>query len=230
MREPLLNTDEIKQFYTGGKKIEYRRGEVVLRAGEEPRGIYFIEKGYLKVYGFSKDGNEHLHLIYGPGDLFPIIWLFEGAIRNVSYEAIRPLTVWLVEKESFLKFIKSKSTVLFSVLTHVTSLFRYYAGRIDNLLYSNSYEKVAYSIIGLVDRFGIKKGKKVIISVPLTHYDIASATSITRETASRALSRMHRKGILEYNAEHLIQINDLTSLIKIIGDDVVYGMWPELIN
>jgi CRP-like cAMP-binding protein len=53
----------------------------------------------------------------------------------------------------------------------------------------------------------------VLIEVPLRHQDIASSVNATRETASRELSGLERKGLI-INKQSLITLKDVELLSK----------------
>lgn len=220
--------EELLDFFHKGRKKTYQKGEVILRAGDIPQGIYLIEKGNIKIYALSKEGDEHTHVFYQAGDIFPLIWAFKEAIRNVYYQALEDVVVWVVPKEEFLAFVNENVHVAVKLLGQAVEMFRLYAGRIDNLLYSNSYERTAYRLLSLKDRFGEKHSDGWIINSPHTHQDIASTVNLTRETVSRAMERMQRRGIIAYDTKRRIVIKDVAGLMHVIGEDEAIGMWPEL--
>lgn len=228
----LLSSDlpqqKLYNFFQTGRRLQYEKGEIVLRAGEEPRGVYLIEFGYMKVYSLAKDGTEHTHVMYEPGDIFPVMWIFKDAVRNVYYQATAPATLWIVSKSDFKKFIASQSDVAMLILEQVTDMFRLYAGRIDNLMYSNSYERTAYRLLSLMDRLGNETGDSWVINAPVTHQDIASSVNLTRETVSRCMQRLKNKGFIATDRDRHIIIKNPTGLMKIIGEEEAVGMWPQL--
>ena len=65
------------------------------------------------------------------------------------------------------------------------------------------------------------------MDVPITHQDLASSVNLSRETVSRCMERLRRKGIIGPNVDKMLHVNDLPALIHIIGEDEVVGMWPE---
>lgn len=219
---------ELFDYFHSGRKLEFQKGEMVLRAGDEPRGVYLIETGHVKVYALSKEGSEHTHMLYQPGDIFPIIWIFKDAIRSVYYQAIENSTLWIVPKQDFKEFIARSPQTAMSVLEQSADMFRLYAGRIDNLLYSNSYERTAYRLLSLLDRLGEQTGDDWFINAPVTHQDIASSVNLSRETVSRAMERMKRRGLIAQDDKRRIVIKDIPGLMKIIGEDEAVGMWPQL--
>lgn len=228
----LLNIDtannELFNYFYSGRKLRFDKGEILLRAGETPRGVYLIETGYVKAYSLAKDGTEHTYVMYEPGDIFPVIWIIKDAVRNVYYQATAPATVWIVPKDEFKDFVSKSAQVAMILLEQTTDMFRLYAGRLDNLMYSNSYERTAYRILSVMDRLGRQVGDEWIITAPITHQDIASSVNLTRETVSRCMQRLKRKGYIESTGDRHLVIKDVNGLMKIIGVDEAIGMWPNL--
>ncbi|HVX48067.1 MAG TPA: helix-turn-helix domain-containing protein, partial [Candidatus Saccharimonadales bacterium] len=62
-------------------------------------------------------------------------------------------------------------------------------------------------------RFGKETPGGLMIEVPLRHQDIASSVNSTRETTSRELAALERKGLLR-NQQSLILLRDLPALQK----------------
>ena len=62
-------------------------------------------------------------------------------------------------------------------------------------------------------RFGKQTDKGLLIEVPLRHQDIASSVNATRETTSRELSALERKGLLE-NKQSFTLLKDVQALSK----------------
>lgn len=228
----LLSNDppqkKLYNFFQTGRRLQYDKGEIVLRAGDVPQGVYLIESGYMKVYSLAKDGTEHTHVLYEVGDIFPVMWIFKDAVRNVYYQATAPTSLWIVSKPEFKKFIASHSDVGMLLLEQVTDMFRLYAGRIDNLMYSNSYERTAYRLLSLMDRLGKEIDGVWVINAPVTHQDIASSVNLTRETVSRCMQRLKNRGFVDADVKHRIIIKNPAGLMKIIGEEEAIGMWPQL--
>lgn len=227
-QDPQFN--QLVEFFRKGRKRSYKKGEIILHAGDEPRGVYYIDKGLVKIYALSKEGTEHIHLFYGDGDFFPVLWIYRDAILNVYYEAMEDTTVWLVPKDDFKAFVASKMEIATLLLEKVTGLFRLYAGRIDTLQYSNSYERTATLLVSLAYRFGVSTKAGHVLDVPLTHHDIANSINLSRETVSRAMERLQRKGIIGYDKQRHIVLTDLSKLITIVGEDEVTGLWPGMVR
>ena len=218
----------VENLFQSGRVLKYKKGETLLRAFEEPRGVYLLEHGYVKVYALSKEGNENLHIIYRPGEIFPTLWVFQHVMHGVFYEALTPVEVKLLSNEQFLERINSNITNTQAVIGQLIERVRIYASRIDNLEYNNSHQRVAYRLLAYLNRFGRHEAEGWVIDIPLRHQQIASSLSMTRETAGRALERLQKKGIISYSKGSHLVVRDLDALARIIGIDEVCAAWPNL--
>ena len=69
----------------------------------------------------------------------------------------------------------------------------------------------ALPIFHMAKRFGDNKSGIVTILAPVTQKDIAYSIGMTRETASRQLSKLERKRLITYKG-HLIVIKNIDKL------------------
>jgi CRP/FNR family transcriptional regulator len=223
-----VKSEKLKALFRSGKQFKYQKNATITRAGETPRGIYLIESGMIKIYSLSKQGDEHIHHFFGPGDFFPIIWSFRDSVRNMFYETLSPVKVWLIPRETFKDFITSNPDVMYEVLEELIDRYHLYIGRIDNLLYPDARERSAYRLLSLADRFGVKTVEGIVIDASITHEDLAHSINMTRETFGRAFGRLQQKGVIGYDDKHRLIIKDLPALSQIIGKDETKAMWPDL--
>jgi CRP-like cAMP-binding protein len=225
-----VKSEKLRALFRTGRQLTYQKNETILRARETPRGVYLIESGVIKIYSLSKQRDEHVHHIFGPGDFFPIIWPFRRSIRSLYYEALGPTVLWLIPRETFREFITSHSDVMSELLGELIDRYHLYTGRIDNLLYSDARERCAYRLLSLANRFGEKTEEGIVIDASITHVDLAHSINMTRETFGRALSRLQQKDIIGHDGKHHLVIKDLSALARIIGTDEAEAMWPDLMK
>jgi CRP/FNR family cyclic AMP-dependent transcriptional regulator len=221
-------SEKLEALFRSGKQFKYKKNATIIRAGETPRGVHLIEDGLVKIYTLSRQGDEHVHHFFGPGDFFPIIWLFRQGVRNMFYETLCPTTTWLIDGEVFRNFVTANPDVTYQLLEEMVNRYYLFTGRIDNLLYSDALERSAHRLLSMVNRFGVKTKQGIVIDVSITHEDLAHSISTTRETFGRSMSRLQQKGIIGYDDQHHIVITDLPALSRIIGAHESETMWPEL--
>jgi CRP/FNR family transcriptional regulator len=146
------------------------------------------------------------------------------------YEALGPVTLWIVPRETFMDHTAKNQALMLELLKAVVDRYRLYSGRIDNLLYSDARERSAYRLMSLANRFGTKTADGLVINANITHEDMAHSINMTRETFGRLISRFQQQGIIGYDEQRQLIIKDLVALARIIGQDEVDQMWPDLIK
>src|SRR3954465_6359373 len=100
----LANANEMRtlvNFFHGGTKLAYSKGEFIIRPGESPPGVFYIEQGLVKAFDITKYGEENLLIIRKDGEFLGLTWGVTGEDRHIIYAALAPTTVWLVQRQAF---------------------------------------------------------------------------------------------------------------------------------
>ncbi|MEI7683116.1 MAG: Crp/Fnr family transcriptional regulator [Candidatus Saccharibacteria bacterium] len=194
------NEDLVKVFH-GGTKLTYKKGEFVIRPGEAPSGVFFIETGLVKAYNISKYGEENLLIIRRSEELFPLIWAITGQERSIIYQAMDNLVLWRISRKDYLKDIHNDPKMLMPMLEMTLEMYRLHSEHIINLEYRTVRERLISFLLNTSERFGEPGPKKgiILLNVPLKQQDIASSINATRETTSREIVRLERLGLVSAN-------------------------------
>lgn len=189
--------DKIKAFFHSHTRIQYKKGEVIIRPEDEPSGVYLIEWGFVKAYSITKYGEENLLLVRGSGSVFPLIWAFTGEHRSVTYEAMEETSLWRVSKSDYLDFLSKNPETMPIILDMAIEAYRLHSERVMTLSYRTARERIVSFLLVTANRFGVenKEGVTEIIA-PFRQTDIASSVNATRETTSRELNALRKKGLL----------------------------------
>lgn len=215
----LATQEQVNNFiakFHQGTKLSYRKGEYIIRPGETPSSVFYIEKGLVKAYDISKYGEENLLIVRKSHEVFPLIWAITGLERNIIYQAMDDVVIWRVSREDYLKELQGDPTLLPPLLDMVTEMYRIHSERIISLEYRTVRERVISFLLTMAKRFGRVTDKGVLIEVPLRHQDIASSVNSSRETSSRELSRLEREGHIKNN-QSTITLCDVKKLQALLG-------------
>lgn len=212
MLATIQQTEELLEiFRRKGSRYTYKKGEFIIRPGEVPSGVFYIESGLVKAYDITKYGEENLLIIRREGEVFPLIWAITGQERQVIYEAIAPATVWEISRACFLEYLGTKPEALAPLLDMTLEMYRIHSERILNLEYRSVRERLISFLLTMSHRFGKKTTEGLLINVPLRHQDIASSINASRETTTRELAALERKELLS-TSQSLITLKDLNKL------------------
>lgn len=204
-------TAALVDLFHRGTKLTYKKGEFIIRPGETPSGIFFIVSGLVKAYDITKYGEENLLIIRKEHEIFPLIWAITGLERRVIYEAMTPTKVMRLDRVEYLNFIEKNNEVLAPLLDMAVEMYRIHSERIINLEYRSVRERLISFLLTMSNRFGTETATGLAIDVPLRQQDIASSINASRETTSRELAALDRKGLID-NGQPIIIIKDLETL------------------
>ncbi|OGD88124.1 hypothetical protein A2693_02565 [Candidatus Curtissbacteria bacterium RIFCSPHIGHO2_01_FULL_40_12] len=206
-------SSQLELFFRDFAQLHYKKGETILRAEDTPTGVYFLSKGFVRLYAVSQKGEELTLIIFKSGDFFPVMWAVNNARTNYYLETMTNVDLWRVPQDKFLVFIKSNPEVFFELTSKILVRFGGLLKRMEYLVFGNAYAKVASIITICAERFGRREKGKVIIEVPLTHSDLASMVGVTRETASIEIKKIEKKGLIGHQGR-LIVVKNLKGLRK----------------
>lgn len=185
----------VSLFHTG-TKLTYKKGEYIIRPGETPNSVFYIETGLVKAFNISKYGEENLLIIRKNEEIFPLIWAITGQERDINYQALCPTVIWRLHPKKYTDFLTHNPDALPPILDMVIEMYRLHSERLLNLEYRTVRERLVSFLLLMAERFGQETPRGIQIDVPLRHQDIASSINASRETASRELAILERKGLI----------------------------------
>jgi CRP/FNR family transcriptional regulator, cyclic AMP receptor protein len=193
---------KLEAFFTGYKKEFYKKGEIVIRADDEPGGIFYLEKGEIKMYLISRNGDEMVLTIFKPISFFPMSWGINGLQNRYYFEAMSDTTVWRAPRNDVLEFLKKNPEVTFDLLARLYRGLEGVLSRMVNLMKGSAYTRLITELTITAKRFGSveKNGVRIFI----TESDLSAASGMTRETVSREMKILKEKGLVSFRKNVLL--------------------------
>ncbi len=206
----------LETFFKSHTRLQYKKGETVVRPEDDPSGVFLIEWGFIKAYNITKYGEENLLLVRSSGAVFPLIWAFTGEHRDITYEAMEPTSLWRVSKAEYIDFLNKNPEIMPVILDMAVEAYRLHSERVITLSYRTARERIISFIATNANRFGIKnKDGSITIHAPFRQSDIASSVNATRETTSREINSLKKKGLLSTDGSLLV-VDDLDKLTSVL--------------
>lgn len=190
----------------------YKKRWPIINAGDELGKIFYLKKGFVRLFSISPEGKELTFIIYQPGEFFPLIAaLLPLSPYRYFVETMTPSEIIAIPRSSFSAFFIKNPDLLLDLAVEIMKRLDRMLRRMEHLVFANAYQKVASIFAILAERFGEREGKSIVIRVPLAHRDIASLVGIARETASLEIKKLEKKGIISYR-KRLFTINSVRRL------------------
>jgi len=200
MSAPSISAMETVKF-TG----VYPKGSLLFVEGEQPRGVFIICSGRVKLTTSSTEGKTLIVKIAEEGEVLGASATILGKTYEVSAETIEPAQVNFIKRDDFLKFLNTSPEACMHTAQQLSEKYHSAQREIRTLgLAQTTSEKLAKLILDWCERNGEPTPKGVRLKVLLTHEEIAQMIGTTRETVTRLLSDFKRKKIIDVKGSTLL--------------------------
>ncbi len=212
-----MNTHtHIDEYFARFTKLQYKKGEIVLRAGDPPSGALYLKSGLVRM-SFATDTGDMLVLhVFKSGSIFPMPWIINDESNRYYFEALTPVEIWRAPREEVIRLFSEQPAIEHEMLSRMLRGLSGLMKRMEFLVFDSAYKKTILLLLYYVKNFSddAVKGK---LRIPLTHREIAAWIGTTRETASLQIETLKKKHLIEYHKRYMV-IPDIISLEHEIAD------------
>ncbi|WP_457553958.1 Crp/Fnr family transcriptional regulator [Desulfobacula sp.] len=211
-----LSDDHLEKISSIASTLNFDRGEIIFHEGDKGDGFYMVEKGRVKVFKLSFEGKEQILHIYGPGNTFGEVPVFEGKNFPASSMALEKSIIIVLPRDKFVNLITKTPGLGMILLADLSKRLRDFTMQIENLSLKEVPARLAAYILTLSRE---QKNKRQVI-LPISKAQLSNLIGTTPETISRIFKKMmdssyievQTKTILIKNLEGLADLSESGSL------------------
>jgi CRP/FNR family transcriptional regulator, cyclic AMP receptor protein len=192
-------------------------GAVVFLEGQTPRGVYILCQGRAKLTTTSADGKTMILKIAEPGEVLGLHATISGRPYELTVEMLQPSQLTFIGRDDFLRFLKERGDVCLQAAQHLSRDCQSAYDVVRSIGLSHSApSKLAKLLLQWAS--GARAANGVLqMKVTLTHEEIAQLIGSSRETVTRALSSLRKRGVLQLRGSSLT-IRNLPALQALAAD------------
>lgn len=214
-----LETGQLEQLAALVIRKNYVRDEtIILEDDDSVQALFLIASGEVKVYVSGSDGRETILSLLSKGDFFGEMSLIDGEPRSASVKAVTDADLLILRREHFIKQVQKTPELAMGLLVEMSKRIRKANRQISSLAMLTVYGRVAATILNLMQERGVRVhaegGNMVtVIRNRPTQQQLAEMSGTTRETVSRVLSSLAKKGTISLVGKDLV-IHEVEELLK----------------
>ena len=183
----------------------YREGAVIVSQEEHGDALFVLVQGRVKVVLYGHSGREVILSIFRtPGDFFGEMSLLDDQPRSATVIAAEPSRLMSLSRRDFQAHIAAHPRTALRVLTELSRRLRRADEVIGNLALLDVYGRLAGKLREMAAAEGEECEGGILIRQRPTQAEIAAMIGTSRETVSRALSELSRRGYLEMSGKKLL--------------------------
>ena len=178
---------------------EYNKGRLIFAEGDEGIGFYMVIRGRVKVYKVSPDGKEQILHIFGPGQPFAEVPVFEGSRYPANAEAMENCRLFFFPKKAFVNLIHENPSLAMNMLASMSQRLKQFSHLIESLSLKEVPGRLASYLLYLSDR----NGSLDQFQLDIAKSQLASLLGTIPETLSRIFTRMTSRELVIINGPQI---------------------------
>ncbi len=209
-----LSDDQLRVVASVCIERTYRKTENIIREDDDDGlALYLICEGEVTVYIGGSDGRETILTMLARGDFFGEMSLLDGEPRSASVRSESDATVLVLRRADFLEQLRKFPDLSMTLLEEMSRRLRKANRQIGSLATLTVFGRVAGTLINLANEKGIRikdeRGRtSVVIRNRPTQQQLAEMSGTTRETVSRVINMLKRRGALAQAGKDLVILNE----------------------
>lgn len=192
-----LPEDAVKELRHVLIEKHFPKNKIIFFEEDTLNYMYVITSGKVKVVHQEFDGKEHILAVHKAGDFFGEMALLDGKTAPATVIAMEDTSMLIVSKKDFEEYLLKDNKALKEIISILCFRLRQ-AWMMNKALSMSTAEDKLRTLLKLMGmHYGIKDQKGTLITLKLTHQDIADYLALSRETVTRLLNKLLKDGDIE---------------------------------
>jgi CRP/FNR family transcriptional regulator len=185
----------------------YGRGDAIFEEGTDADCFYTIASGRVKVFKMTPAGKDVILEIFGPGDPFGAVAVYEGRPFPASAVALEETTCLVITKRDFFGLLERHPSLVRGLLVELTHRLVVLTQRLAELTGGRVEPRVARLFLKLADERGRMERGGTFIPLALSRQELADLTGTTIETTIRIMSRWGKDGLVRTEKDGFVVVD-----------------------
>jgi CRP/FNR family transcriptional regulator, cyclic AMP receptor protein len=192
-----LKGDALARFIAIAPEVNRARGESLFLEGENPKYVFVICSGRIKLSVSSREGKTAILRIAGAGEILGLSAAMSGVAHETSAEAAELCRVKAIRVNDFLGLLQEYPEASAEATHCLLHDYRVVLNNVCRLALPNTVAgRLASLLLEWLDARHASSGNERRFIVALTQEEIASMTNTSRETVSRVLHQFQQDKVI----------------------------------
>lgn len=190
-----LSESSLRDILRIAHRRRFRRAEVICYEGDPGEALYVVLSGKVKV-SLSHEGKTYTLAHIERGGFFGELSLLDGLPRSATCEALEDSEFLIIHRRDFLKLLKESNDISIELLRTLAGRLRSADERIKNLAFFTVEGRVFNYLLDFAMKNGRRLKDSIVVDKGPTNTEIADFCGCARETVSRVLKSLRKKGLI----------------------------------
>jgi CRP/FNR family transcriptional regulator len=206
-----LSEDELEEFARRIPDTHVEKGQIFYAPEGRSEALFMLKKGRVRVYKVTPDGWEFTLATVEAGTMFGEMELTAQRMWEAYAEATAPSDICILKSEDIEHLVRENPEVGLRMVRLLSERLRLCETRLEDVGLKEVPARLASLVLQLSESEGIMTGEGPTIPARYTHYQLATMIGSTRESVTRAFTKLRRAGAVELRHRH-IYVKDIEAL------------------
>ncbi len=168
------------------------KGQIFFVEGEEAGGVYIMLEGKVKIYRSAPDGREAVLHVFGPGEPFGEVAVFQGGKFPATAMCVEAGKSLFLPRTALIERITCDPALALNMLASLSRRLRAFVAKVETLTLMETPQRLAAYLLLTSE----EQGGTDTLLLDVSKVLLAGMLGTARETLSRTLARMVEQGAI----------------------------------
>ncbi len=195
---------ELDAIVPVSRTVSLKKREQLFHKGDDGTQVYVVISGKLKALTTSREGNDVVFSIMGPGEVFGEVALLGGTKRTATISAIDACELLCIDRRDFMAFLKSHPEVAIKLLTVLAQRMKSVSEFVEDSLFLNLPLRLAKKLLGLAAIYGQETENGIRVDLKLSQEEWGDLVGATRESINKQVRAWTEQGLISMDRGYIV--------------------------
>lgn len=211
-----LSEEELEEFSRRVPDRHVEQGHIFYTPEDRSEALFMLKKGRVRIYKVTPDGWEFTLAVVEAGTMFGEMALTAQRLREAYAEATEPSDICVLRNAELEFLVRENPDVGLRMMRVLSERLRLCETRLEDIGLKDVPARLASLVLQLAESEGIMTHEGPKIPTRYTHRQLATMIGSSRETVTRAFTKLQQTGAVELRQRH-IYIKDVEALERAAG-------------
>ncbi len=186
------------------RRHQVARGEFFFHADDPATVVYVISQGRAKLMLITSEGHQVTLLMVPTGALLGGLAALEDTVYGVWAQAVDDCQALSWPGKSMARLLETYPRLAMNILRLIGHRMQDLYARYTELCTERVEQRVARTLVRLAGQCGQALDGSVLVTLPVSHQDLAEMVGTTQYSVSRILGRWQEQGLVEAHRRQVV--------------------------
>lgn len=198
-----LSHDELDYLVKYSSQKYYRKGEFIIKEGDEVNTISFLKRGLLKLYTKNPEHKDQIISIARPNDCVGLLSVFSSDHFNYNLTAIEDSVLYTIELSAIKHILFKNGAFGLHLLQNISRAADVIIRKNIEMSKKNICGRIAFCLLA----FSENVYHNTSFDLPVSRKEIAELIGMTTENVIRVFSEFRHDGIIAIQNKTITILN-----------------------